>query len=501
MQKEIEYGDELFNLFICSQFTAEEGLNEHLTTHRSDHVASETEQNKTKTTTVQPYEPSAGHIVSLQEKETSAENLDGTSLQMAKVCMNQYSFNESYKTLTDSDFPTSHNLEHRELEIPNLKDPVVSEKNRNVEQQLCRRCQKSLTNLDRVLDHKETQANLMNSTDASRLLPTETGGVPHSTFTDINNLVSYKEQQTFLEVGHKEKHADVMESTSRSKVLPTETHDMRHETFGDLNNSVSLKEQRVFLENEDSISDRIKTEKPDLFEDTSILVNQKLFLHAHCENLNYHVPTNSREKPFQSDKTFTQKSSVIQHPRINSGEKPFQCDQCDKAFTSKSLLNRHIRMHTGEKPFKCDQCDKAFTQKCTLVVHLRTHSGEKPFKCDQCDKAFSQKYDSVLHLRAHTGEKPFKCDQCDKAFTSKGNLTKHIRIHSGGRPYGCELCDKTFVQKAYLTAHLRIHSGAKLFQCVQCDKTFTQKSYLNLHHIMGLCTVQTVKSHLIIPCP
>ena len=146
---------------------------------------------------------------------------------MAKVRMNQYSFKESDKTFRDSDFPTYHNIEHRELEIPNLKDLVVSENNRIVEQKLYHRCHKTL-------------------------------------------------------VDHKEKHADVMESTNGSELLPTKTHNMCHETFGDMNNSVSLKEQHAFLEDEDSISDRNKTDKPDISEDASIFVHQNLFI---CENL------------------------------------------------------------------------------------------------------------------------------------------------------------------------------------------------------------------------
>ncbi|NWZ17097.1 ZNF22 protein, partial [Agelaius phoeniceus] len=67
-------------------------------------------------------------------------------------------------------------------------------------------------------------------------------------------------------------------------------------------------------------------------------------------------------------------------------------------------------IHTGERPFECPQCQKRFHTSSTLLQHQRIHSEERPFCCPDCGKGFKRKYHLIRHQRhIHTGERPYKC--------------------------------------------------------------------------------------------
>ncbi|NXT92541.1 ZN658 protein, partial [Anhinga rufa] len=71
-------------------------------------------------------------------------------------------------------------------------------------------------------------------------------------------------------------------------------------------------------------------------------------------------------------KNFTQKSQLIMHQWIHTGEKRYQCSSCQKSCVDKSQLGAHHRIHTGDCPFKCRLCGHGFCQ-ITLVKHQRVH--------------------------------------------------------------------------------------------------------------------------------
>ena len=99
---------------------------------------------------------------------------------------------------------------------------------------------------------------------------------------------------------------------------------------------------------------------------------------------------------------------------IHTAERSYQYNQCEKGFTKKIVIFCYTLEFTIGKSNTSVTRNSLLTN--ILKKHMKVYTGDKPYQCSQCDKKFPMNIDTKRYLRVRTGERPYQCTQCDKAF-------------------------------------------------------------------------------------
>ncbi|KAK9526771.1 hypothetical protein VZT92_015453 [Zoarces viviparus] len=169
------------------------------------------------------------------------------------------------------------------------------------------------------------------------------------------------------------------------------------------------------------------------------------------------------------------------------------CGVCGRSFPLLSSLSQHMRRHTREKPYKCPYCEHRTAQKGSLKAHIRSHKlglfshnpSDKGRGGDQEQKDNSETPDPPEIVstsdKAHNVNRKVKketkkkvtgkdaievsvaddgsctCSICGQVYSQILLLKAHMKMHRNLEDHGCRICGRRFRQAWYLQSHMRIH--------------------------------------------
>lgn len=146
----------------------------------------------------------------------------------------------------------------------------------------------------------------------------------------------------------------------------------------------------------------------------------------------------SGEKPYECLiclKKFSQNTILKTHMTLHTGKR-IKCPDCDKLFSRASNLILHRREHVSY----------IMNDRYLFITNNRLQTGEKPYSCNQCANRYKQKSHLDRHMDTHLGIK-YTCNVCTKVYSKQWSLKVHKFTHSGKKPHQCDLCTAEFVRR------------------------------------------------------
>ncbi|KAM9824116.1 zinc finger protein 516-like [Neosynchiropus ocellatus] len=180
---------------------------------------------------------------------------------------------------------------------------------------------------------------------------------------------------------------------------------------------------------------------------------------------------------------------------VNSGH---TCGVCGRTFPLLSSLSQHMRRHTREKPYKCPYCDHRTAQKGRLKAHIRSHKlgllsqnlSEKEAKEEEAQVTLELNPESISTDKHQAVNGKVKKKGTKNEVQSKATVTGvEVDPKAEDGPFTCTICSQVFPQELLLKAHLKRHRSTKDHGCRICGRRFRQawflQSHMRIHRMKG----------------
>jgi len=125
---------------------------------------------------------------------------------------------------------------------------------------------------------------------------------------------------------------------------------------------------------------------------------------AYSYNLTAHLKSHSQPRVMCHICSFSAgKRDLEIHMRKVHNEAPsFLCSICKQLFHTLQALTMHKKSHDPHKvEHSCPLCGKTYSKRCELKEHLYMHTGERPYQCDQCEWTFTSNSRLTRHKKLH----------------------------------------------------------------------------------------------------